>query len=51
VETRTPYALRLAIALDVRQLRPVLVAADQGLCRIASITGGSPVTQPGPVLA
>lgn len=52
---RTLDALQLAIALDLRQLGQVdvLVAADQRLCRVASIAGCSAVNpeKPGPVLA
>jgi predicted nucleic acid-binding protein len=50
---RTLDALQLAIALDMRQLGQVdvLVAADQRLCRVASIAGCSAVNleKPGPV--
>lgn len=52
---RTLDALQLAIALDLRQFGQVdvLVAADQRLCRVASIAGCSVVNpeKPGPVLA
>ena len=52
---RTLDALQLAIALDLRQLGHigVLVAADQRLCRVASIAGCASVNpeKPGPVLA
>jgi predicted nucleic acid-binding protein len=52
---RTLDALQLAIALDLRQLGQVevLVAADQRLCRVASMAGCSAVNpeKPGPVLA
>jgi predicted nucleic acid-binding protein len=52
---RTLDALQLAIALDLRQLRQadVLVAADQRLCRVASMAGCAAVNpeKPGPVLA
>lgn len=51
---RTLDALQLAIALDLRQLRQadVLVAADQRLCRVASMAGCAAVNpeEPGPVL-
>jgi predicted nucleic acid-binding protein len=51
---RTLDALQLAIALDLQQLGniTVLVAADQRLCRIASLAGCSTVNpeQSGPVL-
>jgi predicted nucleic acid-binding protein len=51
---RTLDALQLAIALDLRQLGQVdvLVAADQRLCRVASMAGCSAVNpeKPGPVL-
>ena len=51
---RTLDALQLAIALDLRELGHVgvLVAADQRLCRVASLAGCSAVNpeQPGPVL-
>lgn len=52
---RTLDALQLAIALDLRQLGQigVLAAADQRLCRVASIAGCASVNpeKPGPVLA
>ena len=52
---RTLDALQLAIALDLRQLGEVdvLVAADQRLCKVASMAGCSAVNpeKPGPVLA
>ena len=52
---RTLDALQLAIALDLSQLGhvDVLVAADQRLCRVASMAGCSAVNpeKPGPVLA
>ena len=52
---RTLDALQLAIALDLRQLGQigVLVAADQRLCRVASMAGCASVNpeKPGPVLA
>ena len=52
---RTLDALQLAIALDLRQLRQVdvLVAADQRLCRVASMAACPAVNpeKPGPVLA
>jgi predicted nucleic acid-binding protein len=52
---RTLDALQLAIALDLRHLGQVdvLVAADQRLCRVASIAGCSAVNpeKPGPVFA
>lgn len=52
---RTLDALQLAIALDLRQFgqADVLVAADQRLCRVASMAGCSAVNpeKPGPVLA
>jgi predicted nucleic acid-binding protein len=52
---RTLDALQLAIALDLRQLGQihVLVAADQRLCRVASMAGCPAVNpeKPGPVLA
>jgi predicted nucleic acid-binding protein len=52
---RTLDALQLAIALDLRQLGQigVLVAADQRLCRVASMAGCAFVNpeKPGPVLA
>lgn len=52
---RTLDALQLAIALDLRQLGhiEVLVAADQRLCRVASMVGCAAVNpeNPGPVLA
>ena len=52
---RTLDALQLAIALDLRQFGQVevLVAADQKLCRVASMAGCSAVNpeKPGPVLA
>lgn len=51
---RTLDALQLAIALDLRQLGQVdvLVAADQRLCRVASMAGCPAVNpeKPGPVL-
>jgi predicted nucleic acid-binding protein len=51
---RTLDALQLAMALDLQQLGQitVLVAADQRLCRIASLAGCSAVNpeQSGPVL-
>ena len=51
---RTLDALRLAMALDLQQLGQisVLVAADQRLCRVASLAGCSAVNpeQSGPVL-
>jgi len=51
---RTLDALQLAIALDLRQLGhvDVFVAADQRLCRVASMAGCSAVNpeNPGPVL-
>ena len=51
---RTLDALQLAMALDLQQRGHigVLVAADQRLCRIASLAGCSAVNpeQPGPVL-
>ena len=51
---RTLDALRLAMALDLQQLGQisVLVAADQRLCRVASLAGCSAVDpeQSGPVL-
>ena len=51
---RTLDALQLAIALDLRQLGQisVLVAADQRLCRVASMSGCTSVNpeKPGPVL-
>ena len=51
---RTLDALQLAIALDLRQLGHigVLVAADQRLCRVASMAGCAAVNpdKPGPVL-
>jgi predicted nucleic acid-binding protein len=52
---RTLDALQLAIALELRRLGwiSVLVAADQRLCRVASLAGCSTVNpeKPGPVLA
>ena len=52
---RTLDALQLAIALDLRQvgLIALIVAADQGLCRVASLAGCSAVNpeKPGPLLA
>jgi len=52
---RTLDALQLAIVLDLRQIgqADVLVAADQRLCRVASMAGCSAVNpeKPGPVLA
>jgi len=52
---RTLDALQLAIALDLRQLGHVdmLVAADQRLCRVASMAGCPAVNpeKPGPLLA
>jgi hypothetical protein len=52
---RTLDALQLAIGLDLRQLGHigVLVAADQRLCRVASMAGCVSVNpeKPGPVLA
>jgi predicted nucleic acid-binding protein len=52
---RTLDALQLAIALDLRQRGQVdvLVAADQRLCRVASMAGCPAVNpeKPGPVLA
>lgn len=52
---RTLDALQLAIALDLHQLGQigVLVAADQRLCRVASMAGCMAVNpeKPGPVLA
>lgn len=52
---RSLDALQLAVALDLRQLGQigVLVAADQRLCRVASMTGCASVNpeKPGPVLA
>lgn len=52
---RTLDALQLAIALDLRQFGhvEVLVAADQRLCRVASMAGCSAVNpeKPGPVIA
>jgi predicted nucleic acid-binding protein len=52
---RTLDALQLAIALDLRQLGHigVLVAADQRLCRVASMAGCAAVNpeKPGPMLA
>ncbi|HUS06691.1 MAG TPA: type II toxin-antitoxin system VapC family toxin [Bryobacteraceae bacterium] len=52
---RTLDALQLAIALDLRQLGQVeaLVAADQRLCRVASMVGCQAVNpeKPGPLLA
>jgi uncharacterized protein len=52
---RTLDALQFAIALDLRQQGhiAVLVAADQRLCRVASITGCPAVNpeKPGPMLA
>jgi hypothetical protein len=52
---RTLDALQLAMALDLRQMGhiTVLVAAEQRLCRVASLAGCSAVNpeQPGPVLA
>ena len=51
---RTLDALQLAIALDLLELGQigVIVAADQRLCRVASLAGCSTVNpeQPGPVL-
>jgi predicted nucleic acid-binding protein len=51
---RTLDALQLAVALDLRRTGQitVLVAADQRLCRVASLAGCSAVNpeQPGPVL-
>ena len=51
---RTLDALQLAIALDLRQfgLITVIVAADQRLCRIASLAGCPAVNpeKPGPLL-
>ncbi|MBL8230385.1 MAG: type II toxin-antitoxin system VapC family toxin [Bryobacterales bacterium] len=51
---RTLDAVQLAIALDLRHLGQVdvLVAADQRLCRVASMAGCSAVNpeKPGPVL-
>jgi len=51
---RTLGALQLAVALDLRQAGHInlLVAADQRLCRVASLAGCSAVNpeQPGPVL-
>lgn len=51
---RTLDALQLAIALDLRQLGQlkVLVAADQRLCQVASLTGCPAVNpeRPGPIL-
>jgi len=51
---RTLDALQLAIALDLRQMGhiTVLVAADQRLCRVASLAGCSAVNpeQPSPIL-
>ena len=51
---RTLDALQLAIAVDLRQLGhiSVLVAADQRLCRVASMAGCAAVNpeKPGPVL-
>lgn len=52
---RTLDALQLAIALDLLQfgLIAVIVAADQRLCRVASLAGCSAVNpeKPGPLLA
>ena len=52
---RTLDALQLAIALDLRQIgqMDVLVAADQRLCRVASMAGCASLNpeKPGPVLA
>jgi hypothetical protein len=52
---RTLDALQLAIALDLRQLGQIdtLVAADQRLCWIAAMAGGSAVDpdKPGPLMA
>ena len=52
---RTLDALQLSIDLDLRQLGQIglLVAADQRLCRVASIAGCASVNpeKPGPVLA
>ncbi len=51
---RTLDALQLAIALDLRQLGlvDVIVAADQRLCRVASLAGCSAVNpeKPGSLL-
>jgi len=51
---RTLDALQLAIALDLRRTRliAVMVAADQRLCRVASLAGCAAVNpeRPGPVL-
>jgi predicted nucleic acid-binding protein len=51
---RTPDALQLAIALDLRLLGQisVLVTADQRLCRVASLAGCASVNpeKPGPVM-
>ena len=51
---RTLDALQLAIALDLRRLGhiTVLVAADQTLCKVASLTGCTAINpeKPGPVL-
>lgn len=55
VVLRTLDALQLAVALDLRRLGQidVLVAADQRLCRVASMAGCSVVNpeKPGPVFA
>ena len=52
---RTLDALQLAIALDLHQLGhvSVLVAADQRLCRVASMTGCASLNpeKPGPIPA
>lgn len=52
---RTLDALQLAIALDLRELghMSAFVAADQRLCRVASLAGCSTVNPelPGPILA
>ncbi len=52
---RTLDALQLAIALDLQQLGliAVIVAADQRLCRVASLAGCSAVNpeKPSPLLA
>jgi predicted nucleic acid-binding protein len=52
---RTLDAFQLAMALDLRQMGQidVLVAADQRLCRVASMAGCASVNpeKPGPVLA